>query len=213
MFGMLDYRAHKLYWLLFFIPSKILFLIAIFGLPLINYLIGFQLAETRFFQILISLISLFVIELIWLLLIFNVTDKLFQFIFSLLVDVIPHDGRTKEEAQLVVWNGEKAVRALALKKEPDTWADELILEIPKNDWVVNMFYRDDVIRRLELIREEFNNQSSDDSPFTETEVAQILKDNSLEMGWFEKLVTSGQRASIYAYTTLLLLFLYNPMAS
>jgi hypothetical protein len=212
MFGMLDYRAHKLYWLLFFIPSKILFLIAIFGLPLINYLIGFQLAETRFFQILISLISLFVIEMIWLLLIFNVTDKLFQFIFSLLVDVIPHDGRTKEEAQLVVWNGEKAVRALALNKGIDTWTDELILEMPKNDWVINMFYRDDVIRRLELIREEFNNRSSDDSPFTETEMAQILKDNSLKLGWFEKLVTD-LRASIYSYTTLLLLFYYNPMAS
>ena len=113
---------------------------------------------------------------------------------------------------MVVWNGEKAVRGLALNKGIDTWTDELILEIPKNDWVINMFYRDDVIRRLELIREEFNNRSSDDSPFTETEIAQILKDNSLKIGWFEKLV-SDNRASIYSYTTLLLLFYYNPMAS
>ena len=111
MFGMLDYRAHKLYFLIFFIPISLLTLFSLFALPLINYSIGFFLSDVRVLQILISLVSLFVLEIVWLLFIFGFISKLFQFIFELFVDVIPHDGRTKEEAKMVVYNGDKAIRS------------------------------------------------------------------------------------------------------
>ena len=212
MFGMLDYRAHKLYWILFIIPNIILSAFAIFGLPLINYTIGLELAENRIFQILISLVSLFIVEIIWLMIIFGPISKLFQFVFSLFVDVIPHDGRTKEEAQLVVWNGEEAIRALAINKHPSTWTDDLINSLPKDDWVVNWFFKDDIIRRFDLIQTEYSFRS-EDSPYNDYEVTKILEQNDMVMGRLEKYVTTPTiRASIYSYSVFLLLIIYNPFA-
>lgn len=212
MFGMLDYRAHKLYWIVFIIPNIILAAFAIVGLPLINYSIGVGMADTRVFQILISLVSLFIVEIIWLMIIFGPISKLFQFVFSLFVDVIPHDGRTKEEAQLVVWNGEKAIRALAINQHPNTWTDDLISSLPKDDWVQNWFFKDDIIRRLDLIQSEYSFRS-EDSPYNDYEVTKILEENDMVMGRFEKYVTTPSiRTSIYAYTVFLLLLIYNPLA-
>ena len=66
MFGMLDYRSHKLYIILFFIPNLVLMLFAMFGLPLINYSIGLAFADERIYQILVSLVAVFIVETIWL---------------------------------------------------------------------------------------------------------------------------------------------------
>ena len=209
---MLDYRAHKLYWIVFIIPNIILAAFAIVGLPLINYSIGVGMADTRVFQILISLVSLFIVEIIWLMIIFGPISKLFQFVFSLFVDVIPHDGRTKEEAQLVVWNGEKAIRLLALNKYPTTWTDDLINSLPKDDWVQNWFFKDDIIRRFDLIQTEYSFRS-EDSPYNDYEVTKILEENDMVMGPVEKYVTTPTiRASIYSYSVFLLLIIYIPFA-
>ena len=211
MFGMLDYRAHKLYWIVFIIPNIILFAFYIFGLPLINYAIGLELADTRIIQILISLISLFIVEIIWLMIIFRPISKLFHFAFSLFVDVIPHNGRTKEEAQLVVYGGEEAIRLLALNKHPTTWTDDL-KNIPKDDWVQNWFFKDAVIRRLDLIQVEYSFRS-EDSPYNNYELTKILEENDMVMGRFEKYVSDTTiRTSIYAYMVFLLLLIYNPLA-
>ena len=66
-----------------------------------------------------------------------------------------YDGRTKEEAQMVVHNGEKAVRSLAIQKHPTTWTDKVINELPKNDWIGNIFYRNNIVRRCNLVREYY----------------------------------------------------------
>ena len=55
MFGMLDYRAHKLYIILFFIPNLILNLFAIFGIKIISITIGLAFADERIFQFLIAM--------------------------------------------------------------------------------------------------------------------------------------------------------------
>ena len=50
MFGMLDYRAHKLYFIIFFIPHFFITLFSLFALPFINYSMGAVIAEERIFQ-------------------------------------------------------------------------------------------------------------------------------------------------------------------
>ena len=62
MFGMLDYRAYKLYLILFFIPLFLLTLFQVFGLPFIYYAIGANLAENRILEIIISMIALLIIR-------------------------------------------------------------------------------------------------------------------------------------------------------
>ena len=210
MFGMLDYRAHKLYILLFFVPNFILGLFAMFGLPLIHYSIGLALADERIFQILVSLMAVFIIESIWLLIVFGLISKIFQFIFELFVDVIPHDGRTKEEAQMVVWTGDKAIRSLQISKHPSEWTQSLIYEIPKNDWVANLFFRDDLIKRFQTIYDEYLLMSPD-TPYNDVEVERIMAENNLKISWQEKVFASPQlRTMVVAYPFFLLLLLYNP---
>ena len=73
-----------------------------FDLPLIEYSIGIASADNRFLQILISLIALVILEIIWLMIAYGLIEKSFQALFDLIVDIVPCDGQTKEEAQLVV---------------------------------------------------------------------------------------------------------------
>ena len=210
MFGMLDYRAHKLYILIFFIPMSLLTLFSLFALPLINYSIGFYFSDVRVFQILTSLVSLFVLEIVWILFIFGFINKLFQFIFELFVDVIPHDGRTREEAQMVVYSGEKAIRSLSISKHPTTWTDELINDLPKNDWVSSMFYRNNIIRRCNLVREYYQSMP-EETPYTDSHVNKVLEENNLVLKWHETVLTSLQyRRGIFAYSFFLFLLILNP---
>jgi len=210
MFGMLDYRAHKLYFLIFFIPISLLTVFSLFELPLINYSIGYYFSDVRVFQILISLVSLFVLEIVWLIFIMGFINKLFQFIFELFVDVIPHDGRTKEEAQMVVYNGEKAIRSLSISKHPTTWTDELINDLPKNDWVSSMFYRNNIIRRCNLVREYYQSMP-EETPFADSHINKVLEENNLVLKWHETVLTSIQyRRSIFAYSFFLFLLILNP---
>lgn len=210
MFGMLDYRAHKLYILLFFVPNFILGLFAMFGLPLIHYSIGLALADERIFQILVSLIAVFIIESIWLLIVFGLISKTFQFIFELFVDVIPDDGRTKEEAQMVVWSGDKAIRAIAIGKHPSTWDDELIYGFSKNDWVQHLLFKDKVTERMQAVFDEYSCLPSD-SPYDDYEIARILKEQDIEMSWLEKCLVNIQvRRAIIGYSFFLILLIYNP---
>lgn len=210
MFGMLDYRAHKLYIILFFIPNLVLVLFSMFGLPLINYSIGLAFADERIYQILVSLVAVFIVEIIWLVIVFAFISKAFQFIFELFVDVIPHDGRTKEEAQMVVWTGDKAIRSLQISKHPSEWTQSLIYEIPKNDWVANLFFRDDLIKRFQTIYDEYLLMSPD-TPYNDVEVERIMAEHNLKISWQEKVFASPQlRTMVVAYPFFLLLLLYNP---
>ena len=126
------------------------------------------------------------------------------------MDVIPHDGRTKEEAQMVVWNGDKAIRSLQISKHPSQWTESLILEIPKNDWVANLFFRDELIRRLRRIYDEYLSMSPY-TPYTDAEVERILAEHNLKTSWQEKVFGNPQgRRVVIAYSFFLFLLLYNP---
>ncbi len=209
MFGMLDYRAHKLYIILFFIPNLALILFAMFGLPFINYSIGLIFADERIYQILTSLISIFFVEMIWLFFIYGFVSKTFQFIFELFVDVIPHDGRTKEEAQMVVWSGDKAIRTLNIAQHPTMWEESLLYEMPKNDWVNNLFFRDEIVHRLHVVHDYY--LDAPDTPFTDDEVDRILVERNIKPSWQENVFGNPQirRASI-GYSFFLLLLLLHP---
>ena len=63
-----------------------------------------------------------------------------MFLFGLFVDIIPADGRTSEEAQAVVWNGDKAIHLLKFnKKKPKDWTDEDIEKLSSGFF--NYFYK------------------------------------------------------------------------
>ena len=59
MFGMLDYRAHKLYKVLVFPFNFVLSLFAILGLPIISYLIAAYFSSQRIIQLLLAVVICF----------------------------------------------------------------------------------------------------------------------------------------------------------
>lgn len=207
MFGMLDYRAHKLYIILFGIPIFLIGLFSLFGLPFIYYAVGSYFADTYVMKIIMSLICLIFIELIWLAVVMFIS-KVFQFIFGLIVDVIPADGRTKEEAKLVVWSGDKAIFLLKFnKKKPKDWSDKDKEKLASGFF--NYFFKENIIERIDRVREHYID-NPDVNP-DEFNTKAFLKENNLEIGIFEKIVTDVFfRTCVIRYSIFLYLILLSP---
>lgn len=212
MFGMLDYRAHKLFFILFFVPGVLMLLLNLLGLPLISYLAGLSLGEQRVTQILIALVAQFIIEflagLVW-----YFYKQAQTFLFQLIVDVIPHDGRTLEEAWAVVRRGDSAILELQLNNHPSTWDDELIYKfVESRDWVTRWYYGSQIRARLTAIHEKYEHDSpTPDFDPSEADVNNIVKENNLEPGWWERMVTNVMvRRICFMYSILLVLLIYNP---
>lgn len=211
MFGMLDYRAHKLYLILFFLPNLALVLFATLGLPVINYSVGISLADNRVIQILISLVSLLILELVWIAFIYGLISKFYQFLFGLFVDIIPSNGRSEEEAKLVVWQGQKAITSLAFgSSHPSTWTDKLVNDFSRLDWLQSLFYRQNVLARVNAIAEHYRSLPPDSS-FGEFEYDAILSEHDLNIGRLEKFLCNAHvRWSIVTYSLFIYLIIFQP---
>ena len=209
MFGMLDYRAHKLYLILMFIPHTFIFLFGVFGLPLINYGIGVSLAEERIFQIIISIVAIFIVEVIWILIVQEVFARALRFIFELFVDVIPDDGRTEEEAMYVVYGGRKAILAMEFGQHPKEWSQEVMEHIPNADWVQKLFYKDVVTERIGMMKVHFTTHP--ETPYSDFEVNTLLEDFNLKKGMIETyLCDKALRRGLYNYAFFLFLLIVHP---
>jgi len=211
MFGMLDYRAHKLYLILFGIPIIILNLISIFGIGFIAYLVGFGFAETWLIKIILSVVLLFIIEMLWALILMGL-NKLIDFLFGLFVDIIPSGDRTKEEAKLVVYTGEKGIISLLATKHPTEWTDENVIQMAKLDWISNLFYYDKLFNRLHQIKEHFDlNPELEFYPSTVEEF--ISQKPHLAPAWHEKFLSNRfYRKMAFSYIVFILIILINPLA-
>ena len=222
MFGMLDYRAHKLYLILFGIPTFIIYLFSLFILPIICYYSGSYFSNLinlgEYFSsslvaiislIICTIISVFIIELIWTLFCLLI-NKTVKFIFELIIDVIPADGRKKEEAELVLYNGNKGITKIKMAKHPKNWYDDLILNGVKLDWVASLFYREKIMDRLRIIKEHFLDNPED--RWGIWKVDEILKDNKIEVGLIERWVSNNTyRAWTIRYSFILILIILNPI--
>jgi hypothetical protein len=207
MFGMLDYRAHKLFLILFGIPWFILRWIAILGLPFAYYAIGLSVADNRLLQIGASLIALFIGEIIWLVIV-TYLDKLFMFLFNLFVDVIPADGRTQEQALMVVKGGKQAIRMLNVgSKHPNEWSDDDLMAY--KDSIFTFFYRDKIETRINLIKDYY--AENPNAYVNESVIKGVLKKNGLEVDWLENVISNPQwRAMAISYGLTAYLLLFNP---
>jgi hypothetical protein len=209
MFGMLDYRAHKLFLLIFGLPIFILRMFAIFILPIVNVSVGIYFFDGRLAQILVSFLSLFILEIVWLA--FGaLTHKVFDFMFSLIVDVLPHDDRSKEEAELVVKSGMKAIVTLDVSNtHPSKWDEKLIGDFIKTDWIQSIFYGDLIRRRMNLIRDYY--ALNVDEEYSSYRVESILLENSIKQDWVEQFMcNSNIRISAIGYLFFIYLLLFQP---
>ena len=205
---MLDYRAHKLYTLLFSVPLFILNWVFILGIPFASYVIAKNYADSWWSIFLLGILAYLLVQIVAS--IFGlIIGKLIEFAFTLIVDIIPADSRTKEEAKLVTWNGEKVIALLDLERTPPKdWADEQIENVTKGFFT--WFYKDAITKRLGFIREY--QQENPEYVSNEYNNKELLKNNNLTVSVAEKIILNQiYRGLVISGLLFLFLLLVQPI--
>lgn len=220
MFGMLDYRAHKLYVILFGIPLFLITWALIIGRPALAYFVSYSYFESTIADVLGAVALTVLLELVLIPVVLGLS-KLVNFLFTLLVDVIPAHGRTDEEAKQVVWNGEKALLVLEMNKRPSEWTEQSIEQFASLDWIQAILFKQKVLDRLTYIKKRYDEldrqyASGDQTyPYNEWVIRDLLKEGGIEPPTeFEKVICNKMmRAMAYPYVILLLFILFDPLRS
>lgn len=186
MFGMLDYRAARLY-MLFSVPlSFIGFWMVVLLAPL------FSIAILNFFTqnkmiFVISSIPMYIILSFLITLIFIFFRWVLRGIFYYVIDVIPTNERSSVEARFVAENGQFGISFLKLQKNPQTWHDEDIECVAS--FGTGRLFKNTRIERFKNIRQHWIENNLDYIP---TELIQIefLKKNGSSPPIFELIITN-----------------------
>ena len=224
MFGMLDYRAHKAF-LLMFGPLYFVYRIAVVvGLAVSIYVISFSFVDGFFYTGMVIALLIVSAEILLALLGWLLNKGVF-FIFELFIDVIPHDGRTKEEAMWVVRAGDKAITQLQLSKwnnEDFAWWDEHEYMGDDFDYSSKLVSSLNFLTRLfftSRIRERCGGYGryrmyrcyENDGLDVPLSMEKYLREKGLEPDWFEMLSTPPFVNGIAYCSILLVLLVNNPL--
>jgi hypothetical protein len=220
MLGMLDYRAHKLYLILFGIPLFLITWALIIGRPALAYLISYSYFENEIGEVLGAIALTVLFELVLIPVALGLS-KAVNFLFTLIVDVIPANGRTQEEAKQVVWNGEKALIVFEMNKRPSEWTEQSVEQFASLDWVQTLFFKQKVLDRLSFIKKKYEKLDLPYKPgdvlypYNEWVVRDLLEEEGIDPPTeFEKFICNKMmRAMVYPYVVLLLLILFDPLHS
>jgi hypothetical protein len=207
MFGMLDYRAHKLYKVLVYPFAYVLGLLNIICLPIIAYLIAINYSSERTIQFLLAFLVLFLIGIPWFFIV-KMILAIPKAIFNFLLDPEPANGRTKEEAKLVVETGQKGITLLEFNKPASEWSDEAIEALSRISFASRLF-QDQIIKRVYAIKYHYMNNP--DLHQGEYNTNKFLKENKLALGWLETIITNPMwRGIVLQGLTLLVILIVYP---
>ncbi|MDG1144683.1 MAG: hypothetical protein P8N92_08435 [Burkholderiales bacterium] len=209
MFGMLDYRASKLFWLIFGVPYLALYFIPVLLLPFLAYLLGYRYIDNALLSFFAALVLLFLIEIVWIFLHMGLS-KLFQFLFAILIDVIPHDGRSKDQAMAVVIGGELQILFQEFEKHPSEWRDNLAEEFLAHDWRSRWVFSNEIKNRFNAVKKHFTFDEPE-AEYDEFARDFFIQESGLGMTAKEKLFTFPYLISwSFGYGFFLFLSLVNP---
>jgi hypothetical protein len=162
---MLDYRAHKLYWLLalpFRVIVKVLFFIVIF----IAIFFAQSTSYTKPIKIVIAYagveVGLIILSLIW----WPVTSA-FNRVFFFLIDVLPAHGANMEEAHAIVLTGRTYELLKKFETDIQNWSyDDTREFVSRLNWRVRLLFpvmqrTTRLVQELQLIYEETGKQPRD----------------------------------------------------
>jgi hypothetical protein len=186
MFGMLDYRAHKLYRLLSFpivICGRIAFLIAV----AIAIWIAVQFDYWFLARFAIAYVSMEIIASLFALL-YWLTVWIFNAIFFWVIDVVPSKGANADEAREIVKKGRVVWLALKLEREIQNWTyDDTLAFVSALNWRARWFFdaRRRFEKRLSRLWDYHDETGIQPGELSQSEVQEIAGD---QPGWFEIMV-------------------------
>jgi hypothetical protein len=186
MFGMLDYRAHKLYQLLslpILLSARLAFFIAI--------AIGIWIAVQYDYGLLVRFgIAYVTMELIAgiFMLLYYLVMWIYSGIFFWLVDIIPSRGENEEEAREIVKKGRVIWLAKKLSQEIENWTYEDTRSfVSALNWRARLFF--DARRRFEerlgRLQKYYHRTGVQPGELPQSELAAIAGD---QPSWIEKAI-------------------------
>ena len=166
MFGMLDYRAHKLYWLLS-LPFRILSWVLLIIIFFASCNIASSYVDNLFFQFLLAFLLMQLFSVSLYVLIRFIIDPIFNIIFFFLIDVIPCEERTDEQARQIVLLGENfsIVQKPILK-----WTSKDTQKIINSSWFNKKFLSVTIVCRHALLAQK---------------AREILEESGEEVYWYD----------------------------
>lgn len=195
MFGMLDYRAHKLYWLImlpFTIIAKLGFFVVVFA----AILIAQQITSVVLFKIILAYIIMEAISLIVYLPLWLLISGTIKKFFFWLVDVVPSYGANDAEAEVVVLQGGKLFKLnKKFESEIENWnfddTDAYVKLI--FNWRARLFFKakdrfDRVVPKLQQIQEETGEQPGIVGQKRIEEIRESVEGGHVT--WVEKAITN-----------------------
>jgi hypothetical protein len=160
---MLDYRAHKLYWLMS-LPVRLVSRLTYFAIIIAAILIAQSTAYSTLVKIIIGYASFEGIMLVLFIFIFAVLGWALRRLFFFLIDVVPAHGDNEEEAREIALTG----RAFELNKKFETdianWTDKDTAELAAlASWRARLFFKvrnriENTVWELQRIYEETGQQ-------------------------------------------------------
>lgn len=207
MFGMLDYRAHKLYRLItfpFYFISWIIFFSAI--------AVGIMVARsTEFSWWAKIIIAYLVFELALFIgnLLFKCLMWLFNRAFFWTVDVIPSEGSDNEEARAIVLSGELPLLMKKLGLKIEDWTEEDTAKLASYaPWRSRLFFRKNIKERFHA-RVRFMQQYYEETGVRVGELPRSKNDELLKPykdPWYESLLANAQIVNSLVASVFILMF-------
>jgi hypothetical protein len=207
MFGMLDYRAHKLYRLLTF-PFHIIILIIFFSAIAVGIMVA---RSTEFAWWAKIIIAYLVFELAVIIgnLLFKGLLWLFNSAFFWTVDVVPSKGSDHEEARVIVLWGELRLLAKKLESKIEDWTEEDTVKLLRYaPWRCRLFFRKNIIERFRA-RVRFIQQYYEETGVRLGELPSSKSDELLKPykdPWYERALASTSIVDLLIASVFILMF-------
>jgi hypothetical protein len=190
VFGMLDYRAHKLFWLLmlpFRLLAKLMFFVFIglaiaiaewtkFGVP-IKMVVGYAAFEGMGIIFLPLWVGLVLLPI--------------KTVFFWLIDVIPARGEDEEEAREVVENGRVFWLSKKLSNDIQNWTYKDTRDfVSAMNWRARLLFnaREQFDKRIAILQQVYEETGRQPGSFTQAEIKKMM--GSLNAGWFETAIVN-----------------------
>ena len=214
MFGMLDYRAHKLFRLLLF-PLAIIFKLAFYAGIATSIIIAQNTSYTTVVKIVLAYVVFEVLTAV-IGAVYSAVMWMFKRGFFWLIDVIPAHGSTPEEARAIAEGGRGVELSLKLDHDIANWTPEDTSEtMSLMNWRARMFFGERSRIRSQRLVAELQRIFADTGT-TPADLGRIRIETmrkqvpGYNVSWFETAIVSRNYFnSIIAITLIVLVIAYS----
>ncbi len=212
MFGMLDYRAHKLYWLMS-LPFRLVMRITFFVAIIVAILIAQSTSFGTLIKIVIAYVAFEAILLVVGTAIYAALGWVLTRFFFFLIDVVPAHGANAEEAKAIVLTGRAFELLKNLENDIENWTyDDTRELVSKANWRARWFFpirerMEARIRELKRIHDETGQQPRDLGQAAIEKLCEALPNGKVSL--LEKAIVNQQFFnSIVAFCIIVIIFAY-----